>query len=52
MPLVLVGVKTLCDIYGSETREISWEEGKGMGAIFGAPFFEVSAETNENIDEV
>lgn len=50
--MVLVGVKTLCEIYGSKTREVSWEEGKEIGASFGAPFFEVSAERSENIDEV
>ena len=52
MPLALVGNKTLSEIYGSEKREVSWEEGKGMAASFGVPLFEVSTETKENIDKV
>jgi len=47
-----VGDKSLSEIYDSLKREVSWEEGKQMADSIGAPFFEVSTKTKENIEEV
>ena len=48
---MLVGDKSLSEIYKNE-REVSWDEGKQMADSIGAPFFEVSAKTGENVEEV
>ena len=47
-PVVLVGNK--CDL--EQEREVTREEGKMMAENYGAAFFEVSAKTGVNIDEV
>ena len=47
-PMVLVGNK--CDL--EQKREVTQEKGKMMAENYGAAFFEVSAKTGVNIDEV
>ena len=46
--MVLVGNK--CDL--EQEREVTRERGKMMAEYYGAAFFEVSARTGVNIDEV
>lgn len=48
VPLILVGSK--CDL--ESDREVSKEEGKALAEKFSCPFFETSAKTRVNVDEV
>lgn len=48
VPLILVGSK--CDL--ESDREVSKEEGKSLAEKFGCPFYETSAKTRVNVDEV
>ena len=48
VPLVLAGNK--CDM--ANAREVSTEEGRARAEQFGAPFFETSAKTHTNVDEI
>jgi len=48
VPVILVGSK--CDLEAD--REIKSEEGKQLAEKFGCPFYETSAKTKVNVDEV
>ena len=48
VPLIVVGSK--CDLDGD--REVPTSEGKTLSEKFGVPFFETSAKTRVNVDEV
>jgi len=48
VPLIVVGSK--CDLDGD--REVPTSEGKTLAEKFGVPFFETSAKTRVNVDEV
>lgn len=48
VPLILVGSK--CDL--ESDREVTKEEGKALAEKFSCPFFETSAKTRVNVDEV
>ena len=48
VPLILVGSK--CDLDGD--REVPTSEGKAIAEKFNMPFFETSAKTRVNVDEV
>lgn len=48
VPLILVGSK--CDL--DADREVTKEEGKALAEKFSCPFFETSAKTRVNVDEV
>ena len=48
VPLILVGSK--CDLEGD--REMSKTEGQELAQKWGCPFFETSAKTRINVDEV
>ena len=47
-PVIIVGSK--CDLEGD--REVPTSEGKTLGEKFKVPFFETSAKTRVNVDEV
>lgn len=48
VPLIVVGSK--CDLDGD--REVPTAEGKTLAEKFNVPFFETSAKTRQNVDEV
>jgi len=48
VPLILVGSK--CDL--EQDREVKADEGKALAKEFSCPFFETSAKTRVNVDEV
>jgi len=48
VPLILVGSKADLE----SDREVSKEDGKALADKFGCPFFETSAKTRVNVDEV
>lgn len=48
VPLILVGSK--CDL--ETDREVNKDEGKQLAEKFSCPFFETSAKTRVNVDEV
>ena len=48
VPIIVVGSK--CDLEGD--REVQTTEGKSLGEKFKVPFFETSAKTRVNVDEV
>ncbi len=48
VPLILVGNK--CDIF--DEREVNAIEGKDLAAEWGCPFYETSAKTKQNVDEI
>lgn len=48
VPLILVGSK--CDLEGD--REVQKAEGEDLSSNWGCPFFETSAKTRVNVDEV
>lgn len=48
VPIILVGNK--CDIF--DEREVSAHEGKELAEEWGCPFFETSAKTRHNVDQV
>ena len=48
VPMIVVGTK--CDLEGD--REVPTTEGKSLGEKFKVPFFETSAKTRVNVDEV
>lgn len=48
VPMILVGSKRDLE----EQRQVSTEEGQELAKKLGCPFFEVSAKTKENLDEV
>ena len=48
MPIILVGSK--CDL--NEDREVPTDEGKALAQKWNCPFFETSAKTRINVDEV
>lgn len=48
VPLILVGSK--CDL--ESDRDVQRSEGEGLADRFGCPFFETSAKTRVNVDEV
>lgn len=48
VPLIVVGSK--CDLDGD--REVPTSEGKALAEKFDVPFFETSAKTRVNVDEV
>ncbi|CAB4023408.1 ras-related Rap-2a, partial [Paramuricea clavata] len=48
VPMILVGNK--CDIF--DEREVNTIEGKDLAAEWGCPFYESSAKTKQNVDEI
>ncbi len=46
IPIVLIGNKKDLEVQ----REVPYEEGEAAGQKFGAPFFETSAKTSDNIE--
>jgi len=48
VPFVLVGNK--CDL--EKDRQVATQEGSSLAASFGAPFYESSAKTRVNVDEI
>jgi len=48
VPIVLVGNKVDLE----QEREVSFEDGKGLARQWGCPFFETSAKSKRNVDEL